>query len=632
VSSAGVTAPDTGVRRRFPVGAEVRAGGAHFRVWAPKRRAVDVVFDGGHDTAPLAREDGGYFASFVSGAAAGLRYRFRLDGGDAFPDPASRFQPEGPHGPSELIDPAFDWSDAGWPGLTREGQVVYELHVGTFTREGTFAAAARELPRLRELGVTVVELMPLADFPGRFGWGYDGVDLYAPTRLYGRPEDLRRLVDEAHRTGLGVILDVVYNHFGPSGNYLPQFADTWFNRDRPAEWGDPINYDAPGSAGVREFVIENAAYWISEFHFDGLRLDATQGIHDDSPEHVLAALGRRARQAAGARGIVLMAENEPQVTRLVRPLQDGGYGLDALWNDDFHHSARVALTGVREAYYNDHRGRAQELASAVKYGYLFQGQYYAWQKKRRGTPSFGLPPSAFLHYLENHDQVSNYACGRRVHQLSSPGGYRAMTALLLLGPATPMLFQGQEYAATQRFVYFADHEQGLAGNVREGRLEFLAQFPSLASPAMRARVPDPGDRATFESCKLDHAEREQEGHAAAWALHADLLRLRREDPVLSGAARAGFDAVALSGAALIVRFFGREGDDRLLVVNLGPELRLHVAPEPLLAPPEGACWRLVCSSADPRYGGCGAWEPETEEGWRIQGETAMLLRPAPRRT
>jgi maltooligosyltrehalose trehalohydrolase len=437
-------------------------------------------------------------------------------------------------------------------------------------------------------------------------------------------------VDGAHAIGMGVILDVVYNHFGPSGNYLPQFSDTWFNRDQPGEWGDPINYDGPGSAGVREFVIENAGYWISEFHVDGLRLDATQGIHDDSAEHVVAELGRRARAAAGARGILLLAENEPQVTRLVRPLDEGGYGLDALWNDDFHHSARVALTGVREAYFNDHRGRAQELASAVKYGYLFQGQYYAWQTQRRGTPTFGLPPCAFVHYLENHDQVSNYSGGPRLHRLASPGRYRALTALLLLGPATPLLFQGQEYAAPQPFAYFADHEPDLAEKVRAGRLEFLSQFPSAAAPDMRARIPRPDDPATFEACKLDHAQREQRHHAAAWALHADLLRLRRDDPVLGGRTRAAFDAVALGDGALLVRFFGRDGDDRLLVVNLGAELPMHIAPEPLLAPPEGARWDLLWSSADPRYGGCGGWTPETDEGWRIQGETAMLLRPVPR--
>jgi maltooligosyltrehalose trehalohydrolase len=621
----------TAVRRRCAIGAEVQAGGVHFRVWAPKRRRVEVVFEDKRRPVALEAEPGGYFSGLAPGAGAGVLYRFRLDGGDAFPDPASRFQPQGPHGPSEVIDPAYAWSDGSWRGLKREGQVYYELHLGTFTREGTFAAAARELPRLRDLGVTALELMPLADFPGRFGWGYDGVDLFAPSRLYGRPEDLRRLVDEAHRIGLGVVLDVVYNHFGPSGNYLPQYADTWFNTRRAGEWGDPVNYDAPGAEGVREFVVENAAYWVSEFHFDGLRLDATQGIHDDSPAHVLAVLARRAREAAGGRSIVLVAENEPQDTRLVRPPERGGLGLDGLWNDDFHHSARVALTGVREGYLHDYRGRPHELVAALRHGYLYQGQRYAWQKKRRGTPTRDLPPEAFVHYLENHDQVSNYGCGRRLHQLASPGAYRAMTAVLLLGPASPLLFQGQEYAAAQPFVFFADHEPELADKVRAGRIEFLSQFPSAASPAMRERVPAPGSLDTFEACRLDSSQAAGGRHAEALALHADLLRWRRDDAVLAGRARAGFDAAVLDDRAFVLRYLGaQEGQDRLLVVNLGTELVLDVAPEPLLAPPEGARWTLAWSSADPRYGGCGAWEPETEEGWRIQGETAVLLVPAPR--
>jgi maltooligosyltrehalose trehalohydrolase len=623
------TGATTTVERRFAIGAEVHPDGVHFRVWAPRRQSVEVVFDDGELRLPLRPEPGGYFSAFVEGVRAGKRYRFRLDGGESFPDPASRFQPEGPHGPSEVVDPAFEWTDQGWPGLTPEGQVFYEMHVGTFTREGTFAAATGELGRLRDLGITAVELMPLAEFPGRFGWGYDGVDLYAPTRLYGRPDDLRRLVDAAHRAGLGVILDVVYNHFGPSGNYLPQYADTWFDKARPAEWGDPVNYGTAGSEGVREFVVENAAYWISEFHLDGLRLDATQGIHDESPEHVLAVLSRRAREAAGGRRIVLVAENEPQDTRLVRPQREGGQGLDALWNDDFHHSAFVALTGVREAYYHDHRGRAQELLAAVKHGYLFQGQYYAWQKKRRGTPAFGLPPSAFVHYLENHDQVSNYARGERMHRLASPGRQRAMTALLLLGPQTPLLFQGQEYAAPQRFVFFADHEPELAEKVRHGRLEFLSQFASAPAVVRAGGVPDPAAAATFEACKLDASQREHGRHAEALALHTDLLRLRREDPLVSGRERAALDGAVLDDHAFVVRYFGREGDDRLLVVNLGAELKLEVVPEPLLAPPRDRRWRLMWSSAEPAYGGCGAWEPETGEGWRIQAETAMLLRPAP---
>ena len=383
-------------QRRLPVGAEILSSGeTHFRVWAPRRRAVEVAIEGGGRTA-LAAEGNGYFSGALREARAGTRYRYRLDGGESYPDPASRFQPEGPHGPSQVIDPAtYRWRDADWKGLALPGQVLYEMHVGTFTKEGTWAAATRELPALRELGVTVVEVMPVADFAGRFGWGYDGVDLYAPTRLYGTPDDMRAFVDEAHRLGLGVILDVVYNHVGPSGNYLPQFAPRYFSDKYATEWGEPFNYDGEDGAPVREFIASNAAYWIAEFHLDGLRLDATQSMHDASPEHVLAAIAREARRAAGPRSIILVAENEPQETRLVRPPAEGGYGLDALWNDDFHHSAMVALTGRNEAYYTDYRGAPQEFVSALKYGYLYQGQVYRWQGKRRGTPSFGVPRGCF---------------------------------------------------------------------------------------------------------------------------------------------------------------------------------------------------------------------------------------------
>jgi maltooligosyltrehalose trehalohydrolase len=617
-------------RRRYAMGAEVQAGAVHFRVWAPRRHSVDVMFEDGRAAAPLAAEAEGYFAGAVEGAGAGTRYRFRLDGGDAFPDPASRFQPEGPHGASEVVDPTFDWTDGAWSGVPREGQVLYEMHVGTFTREGTFAAARRELPRLVDLGVTVVELMPVADFPGRFGWGYDGVNLFAPTRLYGRPEEFRRFVDAAHAAGMGVILDVVYNHFGPDGNFLPQYSDTWHSRAHEGEWGEPLNFDGAGSAGVREFVAGNAAYWIEEFHLDGLRLDATQALHDDSDEHVMALVSRRARAAAGRRRILLVAENESQHTRLVRPHERGGYGLDALWNDDFHHSARVALTGKREAYYRDYRGRPQEFVSAVKHGFLYQGQHYRWQKQRRGTPALGLPAEAFVAYLENHDQVANSVHGRRLHQLANPGRLRAVTALLLLGPATPMLFQGQEFASPAPFLYFADHAAELSAKVRAGRGEFMSQFQGAASTAVQDQLADPADPAVFERCRLAHSDRER--YPEAWALHRDLLHLRKRDDVVSGRRRTAIDGAVLAEDAFVIRMLGTDGDDRLLLVNLGPEQVLDVVPEPLLAPPAERSWQVLWSSDDPRYGGGGAWEPETATGWRLPGEAAVLLHPVARTT
>src|SRR6266850_257550 len=407
--------------RRFPIGAEFLGPRTHFRVWAPAASHVEVVVQSGGTTA-LDAEDGGYFSGLAE-AAPGARYQFRLDSSDQLlPDPASRFQPEGPHGPSEVVDPrAFTWTDDQWPGARREGQVIYEVHVGTFTREGTWAAASRELKELARIGITMIEVMPVADFEGRFGWGYDGVDLFAPSHLYGRPDDFRRFVDAAHAAGIAVILDVVYNHLGPVGNYLRLFSPAYFTDKYENEWGDAINFDGPDAQPVRELFETNARCWIDEFHLDGLRLDATQQIFDDSPENIVTVIGRAARDAAGRRPVVLVAENEPQDTRLVRPIDEDGYGLDALWNDDFHHSAMVALTGHGEAYYSDTRGQPQELISAAKYGYLFQGQHYEWQRDRRGTPAWGLAPAAFVTFLQNHDQVANSARGLRGHRLTSPG-------------------------------------------------------------------------------------------------------------------------------------------------------------------------------------------------------------------
>jgi maltooligosyltrehalose trehalohydrolase len=609
--------------RRLPVGAEPTPEGVHFRVWAPRRQRIDVVVEGGA-TAPLDRDSDGYFAGLVPGVAAGSRYRFRLDSDLLRPDPASRFQPEGPHGPSEVIDPAaFGWSDPGWRGVGIEGQVVYELHVGTFTPEGTWVAAARDLAPLAELGVTCVEVMPVAEFPGAFGWGYDGVHLFAPTRLYGTPDDMRAFVDRAHALGLAVILDVVYNHLGPDGAPQLDFAETYLSDRYAGEWGRPMNYDGEGSSGVRELVVENAGYWISEFHLDGLRLDATQAMFDASPEHVLSTIARRARAAAGARRVLLIAENEPQDARLVRGRDEGGYGLDALWNDDFHHSATVALTGRAEAYYSDHRGTPQELVSAAKHGFLFQGQHYGWQGKARGTPTRAVPRPAFVCFLENHDQVANSARGERARAVTTPGRWRAMTAVLLLGPWTPMLLQGQEFGSTRPFLYFADHRPELARQVRAGRAEFLHQFPSIAASDGRRPLPDA--RATFEACKLDPRERAQHGEIVA--LHRDLLALRRQDPVLRAQGAAGLDGAVLGPEAFALRWAGEGGADRLLVVNLGRDLVCPSLAEPLVAPPPGPGWRVAWSSEDPRYGGRGAPPPFDRDGVRLAGHAAMLLVP-----
>ncbi|MET0645918.1 MAG: malto-oligosyltrehalose trehalohydrolase [Pyrinomonadaceae bacterium] len=621
----------TKLARRLPVGAEaLPGGGVHFRVWAPRRRRVEVVFEG--DDAPgsfaLEEEEGGYFSGLAGGAGEGALYRFRLDGDDyLYPDPASRFQPEGPHGASRVVDPArFRWTDAAWRGASLKGQVVYEMHVGAFTREGTLAAATAQLKELADLGVTCVELMPVAEFPGRFGWGYDGVCLFAPTRLYGEPDDLRRFVNEAHRNGVAVILDVVYNHLGPDGNYLAQFSEHYFTERHKTEWGDGLNYDGAHSAPVREFFLSNARYWVEEFHFDGLRLDATQSITDESPEHFLAALDREVRDAARGRETIIVGENEPQEAQMLLPVERGGFGLDGLWNDDFHHAAMVALTGRSEAYYSDYRGTPQEFVSAAKYGFLYQGQRYKWQRKRRGTPTFRVAPHAFVSFIQNHDQIANSARGLRAHSLTSPGRLRAMTALVLLLPSTPMLFMGQEFAASAPFYYFADHEPDLAAKVSRGRAEFLAQFRSIATRETRTRLPDPGALETFERCKLDHAERDS--HREFYELHRDLLRLRREDAVFNAQEPRALDGAVLGPAAFVLRYFGVEDEDRLLVVNFGSDLGLNPAPEPLLAPPAGKVWKTIWSSEDYRYGGTGTPPLETKNNWLIPGETAAALAPA----
>ena len=614
--------------RRLPVGAEVLpTGGVHFRVWSPGSNNIAAMMEtaaGRKASVELENERNGYFSGLCPEASAGDLYRFCLNGREEWlPDPASRFQPEGPLGPSMVIDPGtFSWRDSEWRGARPQGQVIYEMHIGAFTCEGTWKAASEQLPALKELGITLLEIMPVHDFCGRYGWGYDGVDFFAPTRLYGTPDDFRSFVNRAHGLGLGVVLDVVYNHAGPAGNYLKEFSPDYFTDRYSTDWGEPFNFDGPNSAPVREFFTANAGYWIEEFHLDGLRLDATQNVYDASESHILAEITERARLAAGDRSILTIGENEPQNIKLIHPMKEGGYGMDALWNDDFHHSALVALTGRQEAYYSDYRGSAQEFVSAAKWGFLYQGQYYRWQQQRRGTSTYGLRPAAFIHYLENHDQIANLGLGRRIHQLSHPGAYRAMTALLLLSPQTPMLFQGQEFAASSPFTFFADHPPELAASVKKGRFEFLRQFRSLASAKMRSHLPDPIDPETFEACRLDFSEREQ--HPESYNLHCDLLRLRREDPVFGAEPRGGIDGAVLGDQLFVLRFFGG-GDDRLLLVNLGIDVDLSPVPEPLLAPPENMRWRLMWSSEDPRYGGSGASPSENVESWLIPGKGAFVL-------
>jgi maltooligosyltrehalose trehalohydrolase len=632
--------------RRLPIGAEIAAGGVSFRVWAPERNTVEVVreSDGTDSPAdlivPLEREADGHFSAIVAEARAGTLYRFRLDRNQTlYPDPASRFQPQGVHGPSEVVDPhAFRWSDQNWTGIGRQGQVLYELHIGTFTAQGTFTAAADRLASLKEIGVTCVELMPVAEFPGAFGWGYDGVDLFAPTRLYGVPDDFRSFVDRAHHFGMAVILDVVYNHLGPDGNYLREFSPHYLTKKHSNDWGESINFDDVGAEGVREFYEANARHWISEYHLDGFRFDATHAIRDGSADHILAQVCRGAREAAGRRRIYLICENEPQEAKIVRPAERGGYAMDALWNDDFHHSATVALTGRGDAFLSDYRGTAQESISLAKWGFLFQGQMHRWNKHRRGTTAFDLPASALVNYLQNHDQIANYGQGQRIHQLASLAQFKAMTAFLLLSPQTPLLFQGQEFASSSTFHYFVDHNAELNNLIRQGRMKELSQFPGNAQPDMQQAMRDPASRETFDRCKIDWSERDRGFHGEILLMHKELLKLRGKDPAFKAAdLPPQIDGAVLGVEAFVLRFFTADGMDRLLIVNLGRDLLLEVIPEPLLAAPPGMQWEPIFSTEEARFGGNGSPPPEARgepwrlpgEAWRVAGHSAVVLKPIP---
>ena len=623
------------VRRRYPIGAELIAENqTHFRIWAPKARQLDVVGEHGPNSKrtfhSLNPEPGGYFSGAVN-VGAGTCYWFRVNQGEIlYPDPASRFQPDGPHGPSCIVDAKqFHWTDSQWRGPAAaglKGQVIYEMHIGTFTQEGTWRAATEQLPELARIGITVVEMMPVADFPGKFGWGYDGVNLFAPSRLYGTPDDLRAFIDRAHSLSVAVILDVVYNHFGPDGNYLAAFSDDYLIRDRENEWGNAINFDGPNSEPVREFFITNGRYWIEEFHFDGFRFDATHAIRDRSTEYIVAAVGRAAREAAGSRSIILVAENDLQEAKMARSRGQGGDDLDGLWNDDFHHSSVVALTGRNEAYYSDYLGAPQEFISAAKHGFLYQGQALSWRKVLRGTAAFGIAPEVFVCFTENHDQIANTGLGERLRFQTSPARYRAMTALLLLGPWTPLLFQGQEFGASRPFLFFADiGDASVRVAIRKGRAEWLAPFLSLTEQEALKSLPSPDDARVFARCKLDFVEREK--NRELYDLHIDLLKLRREDSRFRQQGSGGIEGAVLGPASFVLRYFSKQNHDRLLLVNLGKSQALQPASEPLLAPPLSCRWETLWTSDSSHYGGEDSTPLAAPEQWVLPAESTVALRP-----
>lgn len=559
-------------RHRLPFGAEIVPGGVRFCLWAPDSGEVDLCLTSGlgERVKRMQRSADGWHELMCDEAHAGSRYRFRIDGGRPVPDPASRFQPDDVHGPSEVIDPwAFEWSDGEWRGRPWEEAILYELHVGTFTRAGTFAGVEERLDYLAGLGVTAIELMPVADFPGDRGWGYDGVLPFAPDSRYGRPDDLKRLVQAAHTRNLMIFLDVVYNHFGPDGSYFHLYAKKFFTDRHHTPWGKAINFDGPGSRQVRDFFIHNALYWLKEYHFDGLRLDAVHAILDDSEPSFLAELARAVRGEVGQdRFVHLILENDDNAAHLLAP-----EGFTAQWNDDVHHALHVLATGESRGYYTDYADAPLErLGRALTQGFAYQGEPSRHRGGRmRGEPSGHLPPTAFLTFLQNHDQIGNRAMGERITRIASDEAVRAVTAILLLAPSPPLLFMGQEWAAVQPFPYFCDFDEPLAGQVRRGRRREFASFPEFQEDEAQARIPDPTAARTYEQAILNWADIAASPHRDWLDFTHELLVLRLRDvvPRLRGARAGRFRLTG--GAGLFAAWPMGDGSQLSVYANLGAE-------------------------------------------------------------
>ena len=600
-------------------GARIGREGVTYRVWAPDHRKISVLVTSPtvDREFPLVAETNGYWSAIDPEGKAGDLYQFLFPDGRLRPDPMSRFQPQGVHGPSACIDPAaFRWGATSWVRPAWTGQSIYEIHVGTFTSAGTYLAAIEKLNHVRDLGVEAIELMPLADFAGERNWGYDGVALYAPAHSHGHPDDLRALVDAAHERGLAVILDVVYNHLGPAGNYLSDFSARYFRSDEPTPWGHGFDLNDSHNRPVRDFIVSNAAYWVGEFRFDGLRLDATHAIADQSPAHLLEEIAA----AIHARGGFLIAEDERNEARLVTPPDRGGVGLDALWADDFHHQVRVALTGTRDSYFKAYRGATADLADTLTHGWTYRGQPYApWKGRMRGSASDHLAPASFVFCIENHDQVGNRANGERLEHLVSSTQFRAASMLLCLSPYAPLLFMGQEWAASTPFLYFTDHGGQLGRQISAGRRK---EFEEHGSQWKNGLFPDPESIDTFQKSKLQWAELNEGVHAASLALHQKCLEQRRL--VLHGEAlrRDRWQAAAV-GEFVIIRYRA-QSNEYLLVVALREARLPDGMPAPVLQLPPGMKWRKILDSADPSSN-----DPTTEAGdgpaWKFNGPGARWL-------
>ncbi|MGE4054474.1 MAG: malto-oligosyltrehalose trehalohydrolase [Vicinamibacterales bacterium] len=599
------------------LGAWLDRAHAHFRVWAPTRSRVSLVLDplgSGRRELALALRDAGVFEADVPGVAPGELYVYSPDGEGPFPDPASRSQPLGVHGPSAIVDPhAFTWSDATWRGVALERAVFYELHVGAFTPAGTFAGVTERLDYLAGLGVTAIELMPVAAAPGSRNWGYDGASLFAPSAAYGTPDDLRALVDRAHSLGLALVLDVVYNHLGPDGAYAAAFSPRFFSKTHHNPWGDAINFDGKDSRGVREFFIENALHWLHEYHVDGFRLDATHAIHDGSSPHFLEELTARLKASAPGRTVLVIAEDDRNLSTIVTPAGSGGWGLDAVWADDFHHQVRRRAAGDADGYYADYSGSLRDLAETIRAGWLYSGQFSSYRGEARGTETTGVPRQRMVICLQNHDQVGNRAFGDRLTASVSLQTFRALSALLLFLPETPLLFMGQEWASSSPFLYFTDHEAELGRLVTEGRRAEFARFDQFADPGARARIPDPQAISTFTMSRLDWDESRQTSHGGVLALYRALLAIRRQDAALEASSTLDVAVDDEASCLSVKRSAGR--DALTLVVHL-PER--HRTGRVTMHLPD-AC-TLLLDTDDPRFGGA-----ERSSTGRLTGADQRLL-------
>lgn len=608
-----------------PQGAHCTGEGVFYRVWAPGHSVqvvIQPVAGGKIRSLKLTPETAGFSSGADAHGAPGDRYSYQLDNGQPLPCPASRWQPDGVHGPSLVVDPRiFQWTDTDWIRPAFRDLAIYEFHVGTFTEEGTFQAAMSKLPYLRELGINAIEIMPAADFPGERNWGYDGVRLYAPARSYGSPDDLRALVDSAHLHGIAVILDVVFNHFGPDGNYLRQFSSHYFTRDHHTPWGEALKFDGPNSQPVRAYFLDNIRYWMTDFHIDGFRFDATHAIFDESPRSILAELV----ETIHAHGGYAIAEDERNESRFITPRDNGGYGFDGVWADDFHHSVETMLTKASR-YAAKFEGTLPELLQILQSGWL-QGHQHEARPGSSEPACNRLLPERFILCISNHDQVGNRPFGDRLHQLTSPEAYRAISLLLLLSPYTPLLFMGQEWSANTPFQYFTDHHDELGQAITKGRREEHRHSAIFADQLARSEVPSPQARKTFTDSKLNWDELKQAPHAGCLGLYREALQLRRRQAAFRPVDRSS-TRVALLGGVIALRISeNNDGDDWLMLCDLQGGHAVTLGSESITTLASDQRWEPVLSSNEHRFGGQGAAEESANTGHlHFSQPEAVLLR------